>query len=172
MIFLFRRIKCELRVVGENIPLLLFSAFLCCIGGILMWVSGGSTWYAIRSAFDPWMTLSLSGIFIVWLLCYGLVGILLGLIWISCKARACNSGLCLKSFALVMAVYLLMLSWYAVFFCTRLLLFAVVLLTISIILCFIVFVTMRKTLLLISAVTVIIEIIQIYFVWFSFNAYR
>ena len=91
---------------------------------------------------------------------------------IYCVAAVLRARLCLRSFSLVMAVYLLMLSWYAVFFCTRLLLFAVVLLTISIILCFIVFVTMRKTLLLISAVTIIIEIIQIYFVWFTFNAHR
>ncbi len=168
---MFRRLKHELKAVGDNIPLVGLSAFLCCIGGILLWVSGGSTWFAAKMTYKPHFTLSLAGVFIVWLLCYGLVGVLLALIWISHKARVCGSGVSLKAFSIVMAVYLLMLSWYAVFFCTRLMLFAVILLLVSIVLCGAVLIAMRRTLYLITVITLLIEMIQIYFVWFSFKMF-
>jgi len=165
--FLFRRLKCEMKIIGENIPLVGLSAFLCCVGGILLWVSGGSSWFIMRVGVGSEPTLSLVGAFVMWLICYGLVGVLLALIGIICKSGILRDKRCVRAFALVMLSYLLMLSWYAVFFCTRLTVFPLILLACSVLLLGTVFILMRRTLYLLLAIIIIIEVFQIYFIIFS-----
>lgn len=161
-----------MRIVTGNLSVILLAAFLCAIGGVMLWISGGSTWYILRGANDPWITLSLSGVFIVWLLTYGLVGVLLALVWLAGRSRICTVSVSLRAFALIIASYLLMLLWYAIFFCTRLVIFSVILLLLSIIILAFVLLLTRRFLRIISALTVIIELVQIYFIWFSFAVFR
>ena len=170
--FLFRRIKFELKLIGENIPLIGLAAFLCIMGGILLWISGGSYWFAVRVGTRGGFTLSLVGAFTLWLICYGLVGVSLALIGFICNAGICCDKRCIKSFALLMISYLLMLSWYAIFFCTRLIVFPLILLICSVLLVGISFLLIRKTLCLLFIINLIIEIIQIYFIFFSISILR
>lgn len=165
--FLFRRLKFEIKAIGENIPLVGLSAFLCCICGILLWVSGGSTWFALRVGVGKEFTLSLTGAFLLWLLCYGLVGIMLALIVVACRSRVVGEKRAVKAFALCMLSYLLMLSWYAVFFCTRLTVFPLILLVCSVAVIGVTAVVMRGTLCLLILADVLIDAIQIYFIFFS-----
>ena len=160
----------ELRAVTENIKLILLGAFLCAIGGVLLWINGGSTWYFLRHTHSC-TTLELTGIFTAWLFIYGLVGVMLTLIWMTGQYRLCGLRSSLLSFALMSGVYLLMLVWYALFFCTRLFLFSVVILCLSVILCALSFVFLKKTMLLVWFVGVVIETLQMYFIYFSFAIY-
>ncbi len=94
-------------------------AFLAAVGGVLLWVSGGSGWYVVRSAggeLPPLMT-----VFVLWLLCYALYGFLMAAVVLGCVEQADRAGLALGALA---ASYLCSLIWYALFFCTRMVIFA------------------------------------------------
>lgn len=162
---MFRRIKRELQTLGERLPIIVLNAFLFSFGGVLLWISGGSTWYAIRNSGDPWMSLSLCGVFVLWLITYGLVGIAVTMLWLAERRRIVRRSV--NAFGLMSISYILMLSWYAVYFCTRLTLFSVILLLIALALCIVSHVSMRKSGVLISLILFIIEAVLIYFIWFS-----
>jgi hypothetical protein len=169
VIFLLGRIKYEIKLIGENIPLIGLSAFLCVIGGILLWVSGGSSWFALRIGISHGFTLSLAGAFVLWTITYGLVGAVLSLITIICRAGILCDKRCIIVFGVVMISYLLMLSWYAIFFCTRLTVFPLILLLCSVLLICVELIIMWRTLRILLVINLIIEAIQVYFIIFSFS---
>ena len=145
---MFRRLKRELCFVGENIPVLGLGAFICCIGGVFLWVGV---------------------IFTVWLLTYGMTGFVLAM---SCLSeKLCSQKCGMKASVLGGFAYLLMLMWYAVSFCTRLAFFGIILLILSILLLGITFVALRKTFFITLVLIILIEVVQIYFLCFSISFY-
>ena len=166
---MFRRMKREMCVVSSSLPLLILSAFLCALFGTILWVSGGSTNYLLRNGILGAYSITVGAVFSVWLITYGLVGISLGMIWLACKCRLILLKACLTAFALCMLLYLLMESWYAVFFCTRLVLFSAIILFLSILICAVVIIITRKSFRLLTFTLIIIELVQIYFLCFTFR---
>ncbi len=153
---MWRRLKREVGFLIEHYRLTGLCAFLCCMGGILLWVSGGSNLYWLRGAKIP-----IGVLFLLWLLIYGLTGVLLACILLT-EASGCRrpmhggilTGLCA-------AAYVFMLSWYAVYFCTRLVLFSGILLILSVISLGIIFVVMRTGMILAKVMIILAEIGQI-----------
>ncbi|MGN1409328.1 MAG: hypothetical protein ACI4XJ_04040 [Eubacteriales bacterium] len=167
---MFKRIKREIDFIGDNIPVIILGVFICCIGGIFLWVSGDSNWYYAKSMhMDGVMPLEI--VFVIWLLIYALSGFVLAM---SCLAdRVCCSGrfLGLRCAFIGGFGYLMMLLWYVLLFCTRLAFFGIILLILSIIAFGIIFVVIRRTFLLLNLAIILIEIVQIYFLCFSFLLY-
>lgn len=156
-------------MIGTSIPLLISSAFICALFGTILWVCGGSTCFFLKSGIGVGSSVTIGWVFSVWLITYGLVGLSLGLIWLICKARLIPPNACLAAFAMCMLVYLLMQTWYAVFFCTRLTVFAGVLLFLSTVICaWIIFIT-RRSFILLTLILVIVDTVQIYFLYFTFS---
>ena len=133
--------------------------FLCCMGGVLLWVSGGSNYYYIRGPHG-----SVGLLFLLWLVIYALTGLVLACILLTESNRCVShsrrirsgilTGLCVTS-------YLFMLCWYAVYFCTRLVLFSGILLTVTMILFVTIFVVMRTGMILAKAAVFLAETGQI-----------
>ncbi len=170
--FLLKRIKHELKFIGENIPVILLGAFVCCIGGILLWVSGGSGWYYVyASRGRPIPSLAL--MFLVWFVIYGLCGIVMSLACLydrTSLAESCPGKMMgMKAAFLGGAGYLMMLSWYAVFFCTRLILFSSALLILSFICYGAILFILKKRFLLLTIALILIETVQLGFICFNFS---
>ncbi len=170
VIFLRKKIRREASFVVSNLPLIGVFAFLSSIGGVLLWVNGGSAWYIMQSMRNR-ESLSLGGAFILWLFVYALIGAVMAIIFKAGKSCSTPSKSQFIAFCLISAVYILTLAWYAVFFCTRLMLFSAILLMISIFLCAVVFIIMRKALLLLNLFIVLIESAQIYFLYLNISIY-
>lgn len=151
---MFRKLKYEFSSVKDNIALIGLAAFFCCMGGILLWVSGGSTWYIMNILHKPEYSLSLSGVFIAWLIVYGLLGTSLALVWIISRGGG-SVKICLATFGLISMSYLLCLTWYTAFCCTRLSVFAAILLIIAAVMNIASAVIMRKASIILTAVTVL-----------------
>ncbi len=165
---MFRRLKRELCFVGENIPVLGLGAFICCIGGVFLWVGGDSSWYYAKALHNE-HSIPLGVIFTIWLLTYGMTGFVLAM---SCLSEKLCSPKCgMKASVLGGFAYLLMLMWYAVSFCTRLAFFGIILLILSILLLGITFVALRKTFFITLVLIILIEVVQIYFLCFSISFY-
>lgn len=167
---MFKRIKREIDFIGDNIPVIILGAFICCIGGIFLWVSGDSSWYYAK-ALHMGGVMPLAIIFVIWLITYALSGFVLSM---SCLSdRVCCSGRFIGMHCAFIGGfgYLMMLLWYVLSFCTRLALFGIILLIFSILAFVIIFVVMKRTFLLLNAAIIIIEIVQIYFLCFSFSLY-
>lgn len=157
--------KRESRFLLDNITIICLSAFLCAIGGVFLWVNGGSSWYLIRtSAGAP----PLSVVFSVWVITYGLTGAAASMIWLVYRHGKCGFSHTIPWFCLALMSYLFMLVWYAVFFCTRLVVFAAIVLIISCIADILLLLFMRKTLIIFSVTMAIIVAVQLYFIWFTF----
>lgn len=164
---MLRRIKLELNCLISHITVIGLGAFLCAIGGILLWVNGGSGWYVLNSVSAARNSSSLTGVFLVWLVVYALYGVRLALIGIgegiSCRdQRHAFVGFCLTSLA-----YLLDLIWYALFFCTRLTWFALIILLISVLIELLLICMSRKWMLIGLAVNIIVLLAEISFVCFT-----
>ena len=111
---MFRRLKRELCFVGENIPVLGLGAFICCIGGVFLWVGGDSSWYYAKALHNE-HSIPLGVIFTVWLLTYGMTGFVLAM---SCLSEKLCSPKCgMKASVLGGFAYLLMLMWYEFLSC-------------------------------------------------------
>ena len=163
---MFRYLRREIQFIGQHIAVVAAAAFLCALGGIFLWINGGSSWYVIRTSGGTSPRMSI--IFTVWVIAYALCGAAIAMIWLvyrTGKRAFCAS---IPWFSLAVMSYLFMLVWYAVFFCTRLVVFAAIVLIISCISDVLLFLFMRKTLLIFSVITVILFMIQAYFVWFTF----
>ena len=105
---MFRRLKRELCFVGENIPVLGLGAFICCIGGVFLWVGGDSSWYYAKALHNE-NFIPLGVIFTVWLLTYGMTGFVLAM---SCLSEKLCSPKCgMKAAVLGGFAYLLMLMF-------------------------------------------------------------
>ncbi len=126
-----KRLKREFAYIGCHLPMIGVWVFLCCIGGILLWVNGDNHWYAAMTLSHPGRMLPISTVFILWLFVYGLTGAFLGLILLTGGERCVGEGRVLCAFSCATTGYLLMLVWYALFFCTRLTWFASVILLFS-----------------------------------------
>lgn len=152
---MLRRLKREVCFLIEHFRLTGLCAFMCCMGGILLWVSGGSNVYYLRGAHIP-----IGVLFLLWLLVYGLTGVLMACILLtetSC-CRGNRGGILL---GLCAAAYVFMLCWYAVYFCTRLVLFSGILLILSVLCLGTIFVIMRTGFLLGKVTIFLAEIGQI-----------
>ena len=153
---MLRRLKREVCFLIEHYRVTGLCAFLCCMGGVLLWVSGGSSMYYLRGAHIP-----IGMLFLLWMLIYGLTGILFSCILLtesSCCRTAGKGGILA---GLCAAGYVFMLCWYAVYFCTRLILFSKILLILSVISIATIFVIMRKGMILAKVTVFLIEIGQI-----------
>ena len=122
-----RLIRNTKRLFSDPAPLAL-GAFLCAVAGAALWVSGGSGWYAVKTAGRENRLPSLAVLFIVWLLIYALYGFLLAAILLGKREWGRNA---LALFGSVIGSWLLSLGWYAVYFCTRLNFFSLILLLLS-----------------------------------------
>jgi len=171
---LFHTIKRELNYLINNAAKIGTAAFLCCFGGILLWVDGTNLWCVMRSGRLPRGSMPVTGMFLLWLLAYGLCGMLLGLILLQSREPCFRKGrgdarLLLTAFAAGCTLYLLMLTWYAVFFCTHLVLFALVLLLTALLLTLTMFLLLRRGLLLFRIVLLLITLVEFYFIYFNFT---
>ncbi|MBQ8185424.1 MAG: hypothetical protein IJ037_00965 [Clostridia bacterium] len=146
-----RRLKREVCFLIGHYKTAGLCAFLCCMGGVLLWVSGGSWMYHVR----PY-TVPIGVMFLLWLTVYGFTGLLMAVLLLSGRCR------CGKGSALTAAAYVCMLCWYAVFFCTPLTFFAGLLLSLSVILLGIVFLTEKRSMLTVKILIFLIEGIQIW----------
>ncbi len=145
---MFRRLKREMCFLIEHFRLAGLCAFLCCMGGILLWVSGGSNAYWLRGGPVP-----IGGLFFLWLLIYGLTGLLLACLLLG-ERRCAALGLCTGA-------YVLMLCWYAVYFCTRLVMFSGLLLLLCMICYGMIFAVVRRGFLLTKVIVLLGLICQI-----------
>ena len=152
--------KRELWFWLERAPILGLGAFLCCMGGILLWINGGSIRYDLRHAAGKGM-FSLTTAFLLWLLAYGLTGLALAM---TASASGClPKNRAFATFVLGSAAYLLMLIWYALAFCTRLVIFPQILLALSVVLIGMIFVVIKRTFFCLSLILLAIEAIQVLF---------
>lgn len=167
MIFLcnFRNvIKRELKLIGDNIAAVILAAFLASAGGVILWINGGSTWYFVKNSGGDRLGL----VFSVWVISYALVGASLVLLWLLYSGRHCDYHKIIPLFALCALSYLFMLVWYALFFCTRLSVFAGIVLIFCCVIDVVLFLSMRKTLLSFEVITVLLFAVHGFFVYFSF----
>lgn len=170
MIFLLRKLKREIGFLGEHMMKILVSAFVCCFGGILLWVNGTNLWYVMNSFRTPKYSVSVTGAFFLWLIAYALCGAVLALILsMGMNICRCRSVHALTAFALGCGVYLLMLVWYAVFFCTHLTLFALILLISLLILTAALFCLVRRSLLILKVLLLGIVVVELYFLYFNIS---
>ena len=149
---------------------ILVSAFVCCFGGILLWVNGTNLWYVMSSFRTPKYSVSVTGAFLLWLVAYALCGAVLALI-LSCgmSVGRCRPGSALTAFAMCCGVYLLMLVWYAIFFCTHLTLFALILLLSVLALTIAVFCMIRHGLMTLKLLLFGIAAVELYFIYFNIS---
>jgi hypothetical protein len=134
------------------------------MGGILLWVSGGSWSWHIRYAGGN--ALPIGVMFLLWLCVYGLTGVLIAFLVLSAGCLCQRSTRMLP--VLTAGAYIFMLCWYAVYFCTPLGLFSALLLLFSIVLLGIVFVLLKRSLLTAKILIIVIEAVQIRCLWQSF----
>lgn len=165
--FLFRQIRFELNYLAENIGIIGLSAFLCCFGGILLWVDGTNIWHVMRSGYPGGSFASVTGMFLLSLLTYGLCGTVLALILLQSRMCRCRSAL--TAFSAGCVIYLLQLVWYAVFFCTHLVFFAFFVLLAVFLLTIVLFILLRHGFLMFRLLTVLIALVELYFIYFNFT---
>lgn len=165
VILLLRRMKWELGYLINNSAKIGLAAFLCCFGGILLWVNGTNIWYVMNSFHMPKFSVSVTGLFLLWLLTYGLCGVVLALILL--QSRTCRNNTALTAFSICCGIYLLMLVWYAVFFCTHLTIFAFFVLLITFFLTVILFFRIRYSLMTVKILLVIMTVVELYFIYFN-----
>ena len=163
---MFGFMKREMHFLSENAAPIALSAFLFAVGGVLLWINGGSSWYIIRMTGNT--SPQMSVIFSVWLITYSLIGAAAAMIWIiNRRGRDCRKN-ALPLFCLAVISYLFMLTWYALFFCTRLVIFSAIILILSCISDVMLFIFMRRTMVLFSVIMVTVTAVQTYFLWFTF----
>lgn len=164
--FLLKRIKCELNYLAYNFGKIGFAAFICCFMGILLWVNGTNIWYILQSRKPSGFSLSVTGMFLLWLLVYGLCGVALALIFLLGQCK--NS---LIAFSAGCMIYILQLSWYAIFFCTSLFIFAFFILLTAFLLTIFLFFLVRHGSFILRAVLAMIALVELYFIYFNLTFY-
>ena len=167
--FLFRKLKREADYLITHIGMIGFSAFVCCFGGILLWVNGSNLWHILRSGHLTSGSVSVTWIFLLWLLTYGLCGTSLALILL--QGKICGNNLALTAFSVCCAIYLLQLVWYAVFFCTHLLFFALFLLILTFLMTILLFFLVRHSFFLLKVLLLTMTLVELYFIYFNLTFY-
>lgn len=157
---MLQRLKREVCFLILHYKVLGLCAFLCCMGGVLLWVSGGSLFHHIRGEILP-----LGVLFLLWLTAYGLTGLLIGVLLLSGGKYAGTAT------ALTAAAYVFMLCWYAVFCCTPLKFFACILLILSVTLIASVFPVCRRGMLTLKILIIFIEGLQLLCLYRCFFIY-
>lgn len=157
----------EINIIKNNIFLIAVSAVVCCIGGILLWINGGSTWYVTNSALRGKFIIPQSGIFLLNCIEYVLFGILLALNFIYMKNCLIHPRTGFSSFVRSAGSYLFLLIWYVVFFCTKLTIFSFVILILSGILLIVNLISTKKFLSIYGIITIIAFILIVLFVDFA-----
>lgn len=168
---LFRRLRYELNYLVCNIGKIGLSAFICCFGGILLWVDGTNIWHILRSGFGGTSDSSASVIayFLLWLLTYGLCGAVLAIL-LQYGQSVGSSGPFI-AFSAGCAMYLFQLVWYALFFCTSLVVFAFfILLTAFLLTCFLIFLA-RHGAWILKLMLILIALVELYFIYFNLTFY-
>ncbi len=123
---MMEKIRCEIKWLGENLKEAGLGAFIAAAGCVLLWVSGGSGWFALKA-----MRLSLPPLgllFALSLLRAGFCGLAAALCVVGCREGWKRKKRIPAAAGWIAAAYLFGLGWYAVFFCTRMILFGAVLL--------------------------------------------
>ncbi len=166
--FLFRQIKRELNFLIAHIGMIGFSAFLCCFGGILLWVNGTNIWHILRMGHLPGGSVSVTGIFLIWLLTYGLCGMVLAILL---QSRTCRNNTALAAFSICCGIYLLQLIWYVIFFCTHLIFFAFFILLTAFLLSITLFYLLRHSFFLLKILLITITLVELYFIYFNLTFY-
>ena len=160
-----RKLKRELGFLLAYPAQIGLGAFLCAVGGVVLWVSGGSGWYYLKAGQLP----SLTAVFLLWTLLYALYGCLLAVILLTGKSIL-NPKAALVGAAATAASYLLSLGWYAVFFCTRLQVFAAILLILAAAGLIAAAISMRRTLILTFLAFLVLIGSEFYFICLTFSA--
>lgn len=167
--FLFRNFKREINFLSVHIGMIGFSAFLCCFGGILLWVNGTGLWRILHTGQYLSGSASVTGIFLLWLFTYGLCGTSQALLLL--RSRFCRNSRGLTEFSVCCVIYLLQLVWYAVFFCSHLLFFAFIILLLTFLLTLILLFLVRKGFLLLKLLLVTMTLVELYFIYFNLTFY-
>ena len=154
------RIKKELEYTACSIAGISAAVFLCAMGGILLWVNGGSGWYIMNSFVHRRMPLTV--IFLTWLTVYALYGFRLAVR----RFSFCDSRRTLLQGAVCLA-YILDLVWYALFFCTRLWALALVVIAVSLFLNITVLVRAGKRMFLAGAGDIIVILCELFYAGFT-----
>ncbi len=168
--FLFRKLKREADFLVAHIGMIGFSAFICCFGGILLWVNGTNIWHILRTGPLPSGSISVTWIFLLWLLTYGLCGTSLALLILQGRVF-CRNNLALTAFSVCCAVYLLQLVWYAVFFCTHLFFFALFIHMLAFLLTILLIFLVRHSFMLLKVLLIAITLVELYFIYFNLTFY-
>ena len=164
---MIKRIRRETSCVLSNISQIVLISFLTSLGGVLLWVNGGSTWFVVQSYKLDGCGISLTGAFVVSLVSYALLGAVMGIIL---KMNGCGiKKKFVTALALAAGMYIFSLAWYAVFFCTRLSAFSAALLVIAVLLGVALLLMLRKTMLLLNLLILAIEICEIYFMYVNIS---
>ncbi len=169
--FLIQKLKRELLFLGDHIPKILTAAFLCSCGGILLWVNGTNLWYVLSSR-SVKFTIPIAGAFCLCLLTYALCGAILALLLtfgITFCSNTRYTGIFFIAFAVHCAVYLLLLAWYAIFFCTHLTLFALILLLLTFVFTILVYILVRRQFLILRLLLLILAGLELYFITINFR---
>lgn len=164
---LFKNVRREISIIGDNIPVLGLGAFVCCIGGIFLWVGGDASWYYIKSLNSERLP-SLLTMFLLWLVIYALSGAVL--------AMLCLFQKCVSRKAWIGAVtggvgYIMMLLWYAVTLCTRLSLLGSFVLVLAIVAYVVIFLFIPPCFVITRVAVILIEILQFCFLVFSISTF-
>ena len=167
MIFLIKKIRCEISFILSNIYVIVIFSFLTSLGGVLLWVNGGSVWFIMQSSKNP-NNISLSAVFVLSLVIYAMMGAVVSIV-LKTENHICRGKNALTAIVLTMAMYILSLSWYAVFFCTRMSLFSAILLMIVVILGVLLFFTVKKRLIILGILVLLIEFAEIYLLYVNIS---
>lgn len=167
--FLLKQIRRELNYMAYNFGKIGLSAFICCFMGILLWVNGTNILYVLRSKTINGFSASVTGTFLLWLVAYGLCGAALSLIFLLGQTRQCKN--LLIAFSVCCMIYLLQLAWYAVFFCTSLLIFAFIILFTAFLLTILLFFLVRHSFVILKIIIVTVALVELYFIYFNLTFY-
>ena len=155
----------------SNISIILLFSFLYALGGVLLWVNGGSTWFIVQSYQFHSNAISLSGAFVLSLVIYALIGAVVSMVFKLNKCSMSGKNSSMTALILAMSMYILSLAWYAVFFCTRLSVFSSILLAIAILVGAALFVVTLKRMILLSFGIILLEVCEIYFLYVNICFY-
>ena len=139
--------------------MLVGSAFLCAVGGVLVWINGGSGRYLFAACRNFSHTLSLTAVFLIWLAVYALTGAVIGAIGLLLREIG------ILPFVLAAASYLLGILWYALFFCTRLSFLASVMLLGAAVLNIVILLKYGRCSRLVDIILVLITAVEVFFIF-------
>jgi len=156
------RLKHELEFILQNSACVAVTVFICAIGGILLWINGGSRFLPVFPGVNR--DLSLAIIFAAWLFAYALYGLRLSMMWIFSRCAGRRAAVALAS---VFLAYLLDLVWYALFFCTHLRIFPLIILSAALCLNLFAFMFSKKGLIIQRTAGLVTAVIEIVFIIYT-----